>query len=246
MGFLLIAAAVLCISYYIFLQILHMDFAVVWLAVGLLLAAGGGWNLWLHSHDAALPMAFKIVLSVVIAAGIFIFLLAEGLIISGMTQPEKKDLDYVIVLGAQVKGERPSRALMKRILRASEYLKENPRTIAILSGGQGPGENITEAECMRQALEKLGISRERLILEEESTSTRENLIYSAQLAPVKTAKTGLITQNFHVYRSGKLAEHQGYRNISLIPAPSEWMYQPHFMVREAFALVKEKVAGNVS
>lgn len=245
MGVLLIAAGVLCLSYYIFLQLLHMDFAVVWLGAALALAAFGVGNLWLGAHDVALPLVVKCFLCAVIAAGILLFAVAEGMIITGMSHEGEPDLAYIIVLGAQVRGDHPSRALQKRIEKAARYLQDNPETTAILSGGQGPGENITEAECMRQVLVKMGISSERLILEDKSTSTKENLMYSAELAPVKNGRIGLVTQNFHVYRSEKLAEHQGYKQVKGIAAPSEWLYQPHFMVREAFALIKEKIVGNI-
>ena len=91
----------------------------------------------------------------------------------------------------------------------------------------------------------MGIDKERMILEENSTSTWENLDFCAELAPVKEKRVGLVTQNFHVYRSLKLAKRQGYEKVYGIPAPSQWSYQPHFMVREAFALVKEKLVGNI-
>lgn len=245
MDVLLIVAGIICLAYYIFLQVLHMDFAVVWLGAALVLIVFGAGSLWLRAHDMTLPAVVKYILCTVIAVGIILFAVAEGMIVTGMSHKGEPDFTYIIVLGAQVRGDHPSRALQKRIEKAAEYLQDNPETTAILSGGQGAGENITEAECMRQVLVGMGISSERLILEDKSTSTKENLMYSAQLAPVKAVRTGLVTQNFHVHRSEKLAEHQGYKQISGIAAPSEWLYQPHFMVREAFALIKEKVVGNI-
>lgn len=236
---------ILCLGYYIFLISLRMDFAAVWLVAGLGLLTAAGVYMWLTERNAHLPVWFKGGVGVILALGIGIFLVAEALIISGMSEKGEPNLDYVIVLGAQVRGDHPSRALRHRIETAAKYLNDNSGTIAILSGGQGPGENMTEAVCMRDELVKLGIEEERLILEERSTSTKENLIYSAELAPVKESRIGLITQNFHVFRSRKLAAHQNYKNICGIAAPSEFIYQPHFMVREAFALVKEKIVGNI-
>ena len=236
---------ILCLGYYIALMIFGMDFAVIWLLAGIVLVLLGyvlGWTpLWVR----AIPKSVKIGFGIFLLAGLFFFLILEGRIISGMGGQPQKNLDYIIVLGAQVRGDRPSRALRKRIETAADYLKKNPSTIANLSGGQGPGEEVTEAACMQQELADMGIERERMILEEDSTSTWENLEFCAGLAPVKDKKTGLITQNFHVYRSLKLARHQQYSQVCGIPAPSQWTYQPHFMVREAFALVKEKLVGHL-
>ena len=81
--------------------------------------------------------------------------------------------------------------------------------------------------------------------EDKSTSTKENLIFSSSLVDVKNGRTGLVTQNFHIYRSLKLAIYQNYKNVFGIAAPSEAIYQPHFLVREGFALVKEKLVGNI-
>ena len=85
----------------------------------------------------------------------------------------KKNLDYIIVLGAHVDGTRMTLALLERARRALLYLEENPGTKAVLSGGKGDGENISEAEAMYRYLTGHGIDGDRLIREEESTSTKE-------------------------------------------------------------------------
>ena len=120
--------------------------------------------------------------------GLALFLFVEGLIVGAMLQKPEPGLDYIVVLGAQVKGNRPSLALSHRIWEAAEYLKGNPKTRAILSGGKGTGEDISEAQCMRQELEKLGISEERLIEENKSTSTQENIAYSYALLQADSRK----------------------------------------------------------
>jgi len=79
----------------------------------------------------------------------------------------KKNLDYIIVLGAHVDGTRMTLALLERARRALLYLEENPGTKAVLSGGKGDGENISEAEAMYRYLTGHGIDGDRLIREDE-------------------------------------------------------------------------------
>ena len=86
-----------------------------------------------------------------------------------------------VVLGCSVKGTKPSRILEERIDAAYDYLSVNKDAVCILSGGRGPGEDITEAQCMYEVLTKRGISENRLILEERSTTTEENLKYTGEI-----------------------------------------------------------------
>ena len=241
----LLFIGILFLAYYVFLQMKGMDFAVIWLIAGGMLIlvwyALSRQPVWI----SVLPRAVKAGIGILFLLGFLFFAALEILILHGMGTGWQNDLDYIIVLGAQVRGDRPSRALRMRIDTAADYLREHPSVQAVLSGGQGPGENMTEAECMRNALVEMGISEDRLILEDRSTSTWENLTFSAGLVPLKKAGVGLVTQNFHVYRSVQLARRQHYERVSGIAAPSEPVNFPHFMVREAFALVKEKLVGNL-
>lgn len=116
-----------------------------------------------------------------------------------------KNADYLIILGAKVNGETPSLALQYRIDAALEYAKENTNTILIASGGQGPGEDITEAEAMRRELVDKGIPESRIYLEDQSTSTYENIKFSKQFIP-EDAKNGIVvTNDYHLYRSIQIA-----------------------------------------
>ena len=179
------------------------------------------------------------------AVGLLIFMIAEGCIVSRMSAEPKENLDYMIVLGAQVHGERPSRALKLRLEKATQEWERCGKPILLLSGGQGDGESITEAECMKRFLVEKGIPEDKMILEDESVSTMENLQFCARLSDCKEKKTGIVSNNFHVYRALKLAKKQGYQDVCGVAAGSDWRYQIHYMVREAFALVKEKIKGNI-
>lgn len=247
MQILWLVLGIASLLYFVILVSIGMDFSIIWLcgaAVFFGLAFLGHYH---KTHPGAhfFPTWCKVILGGVLAVGLFVFLLVEVFIFTGMFQHGEKNLDYVIVLGAQVKGEVPSKALTLRLDAASEYLKENPESKAVLSGGRGPGEDITEAEAMRRYLTAGGIEANRLILEDKSTSTQENLKYSAQLIGSKEDKVGIVTNNFHVFRAIQLGKKQGYTNLSGIAAASDPRFQIHYLVREFFALVKEKLVGNI-
>ena len=205
------------------------------------LACGSGTFL----GDRSRAKGLKIAVIAVFAVGLLIFMIAEGCIVSRMSAEPKENLDYMIVLGAQVHGERPSRALKLRLEKATQEWERCGKPILLLSGGQGDGESITEAECMKRFLVEKGIPEDKMILEDESVSTMENLQFCARLSDCKEKKTGIVSNNFHVYRALKLAKKQGYQDVCGVAAGSDWRYQIHYMVREAFALVKEKIKGNI-
>ena len=143
-----------------------------------------------------------------------------------------------VVLGCGVNGEKPSAMLNKRIDAAYDYLTENPQAVCILSGGKGDGENLSEARCMYNALTEKGIAPERLYLEENSTSTAENMQYSKQILTEKGLgdTVVLITTDFHQFRAGLLAEKQGLQTYK-VSARSGVFALPTFIVREWFTCI---------
>ena len=120
-----------------------------------------------------LPIMLLVLLAIFVAE---LYILSK----SGKRQPSK-EADYLIILGAHVNGMIPSRALMSRIIAAYEYMKDNPSTKAVLTGGQGRGENITEAFCMKRELLELGIEEARLLIEDKSTTTEENISFGKRI-----------------------------------------------------------------
>ena len=96
------------------------------------------------------------------------------------TRPPK-DNATVVVLGCQVRGDTPSLLLYKRIETAFEYLKANPNAKCIASGGKGSDENISEAECIKEYLVDMGIDENRILIENKSVNTNENISFSAEI-----------------------------------------------------------------
>ena len=182
-----------------------------------------------------------------VAAGTLFLLILylEARILRAGSRSPVEDADYCIVLGCKVNGERPSTALRYRIEAAAEHLRENPRTVAIASGGQGPDEGISEALCIKRELVDAGIAEGRILLEDHSTSTMENIHYSRELIRDREARVVMITSNYHVYRGMELARKAGFSRVSGLGAEPGPVMALHYFVREAFALVKDYLVGNL-
>lgn len=173
---------------------------------------------------------------VLLAAGISCFVVTEGFILSGMTEEPEEDLDYLIVLGAAVRGDAPTSPLLLRIEKAAEYLLAHPDTTAIASGGRGNGENLSEAECIRNGLIARGVAPERVLMEDRSSDTAENIVNSFQMIG-DGAKTGVVTNSFHVFRAKLAAKLLGHE-VSGVPAKTLLPLGIHYTVREFFGTVE--------
>ena len=169
---------------------------------------------------------------------------ARNINIAAVRMRKHPNLEYIIVLGAHVEGTRLTKALLERTRRALQYMEENPETKAVLSGGKGDGESITEAQAMCNYLVEHGIDRERLILEEKSTSTTENLKFSLGMIGLNHS-VGIVTNNFHIYRGTAIARKKMNCQIQGIPAKSNRFLQMNYLVREFFGVVKDKLVGNL-
>lgn len=190
-----------------------------------------------------LPKWFKVLFGGFAAIILILMLIIFCFIRTGYreeTTDETKDLDYLIVLGAQVRTDGPSIVLKFRLDRATEYLKESPRTICIVSGGKGSNEISSEAEAMKDYLVWNGIPADRILMEDKSTSTKENMKFSRKLIP-EGSSVGVCTNNFHLYRSLLIAEKNGIENAKGVPAGSIKRYEANNVLREICAVAREWV-----
>ena len=148
-------------------------------------------------------------------------------------------MDAVIVLGAGVNGEEPSAALWSRIRAAEDYLETRPDIPVVLSGGQGPGEAISEAEAMRRALwSEDGAENSRLLLEEKSANVSMKALLEERGLDTGRATIAVVTNDFHCFRAHMIARKQGLRTID-VPAELPWWWlTANYYLREAFAVVK--------
>ena len=163
---------------------------------------------------------------------------------------ENKKVDYVIILGARVKGEKPAKSLMERIKAATEYLKKNPEVKVIATGGKGKNEGIAEGVAIKRELLKNGISEDRIILEDKSKNTVENFRFS--LEKIRNSENGknknsenngnrkikvlIVTNDYHIFRSKNIARKAGFDNenyeIYGLPAKTPLISIPKSYFRE--------------
>ena len=134
------------------------------------------------------------------------------------------EFDYLLVLGTKVNGQQPGNMLRDRIDAAARYLQANPHIIGIVSGYKSSAGEISEAECMRRELIKMGITDERIWVEDQASSTEENLRFAMGLIENRTGERpgvlGVLSSEHHLCRAGLLAKRQGIRTVR-IPAKTK-------------------------
>ncbi len=149
------------------------------------------------------------------------------------------DADVIIVLGYQIEGEplAPTKALKNRLDMAYQYWLEKPQVKIIVSGGKTQGYAQSEAEVMREYLMKRGIPKENILLEDQSTRTAHQFVYSKKLMDIQNAV--VVTNDFHLPRSLMLAKRSGIEHISGLAAATPTDTHSIFVayIREPFALL---------
>jgi len=154
--------------------------------------------------------------------------------------------DAVIVLGAGVHGDRPSKPLVQRLERAKEYYDKNKNAVIVVSGAKGFQENLSEAEAMKRYLTERGVPEDAIIKEEKATSTYENMKYSKEILDSLfdgEYKAVVITNDFHIFRAMQLAKNAGIDGASHLGAPTSWYNLPPCYLRECLAVVKLFLIG---
>lgn len=169
-----------------------------------------------------------------------VVVLTVNMILAANRQPGENAT--VVVLGCRVYGEKASLSLEERLAAAEEYLVAHPQAVCILSGGQGKGEDISEAECMYRYLLERGIAQERLYREEASTSTRENLAFSMNIIEQEglNRELAIVTSEYHEYRANLIAKEMGISSASVPASTAPWLF-PAYYVRELYGILYEWV-----
>lgn len=177
-------------------------------------------------------------IALILAMGLVYFAIIEIPIIDEASGDEDFDADYLIVLGAAVHGDAPSLSLVERLNAAKDYLTKHPNTIAIVSGGQGGGENVSEAQAMYDWLCAKGIEPERIIMEDKATSTYENLKFSREIIDGRSdnATVAVVSSEYHLCRAKLIAK---TLNMEIHTVPAHTTYftvRLNYFIREAFGV----------
>ena len=178
--------------------------------------------------------------------GVLLCLALSTCMIRAANKSPQEPPQAVIVLGCKVRGSVPSLMLSRRIRAAYTVLTEYPDAVCVASGGKGSDEEISEAECIARELQRMGISAERILIENQSASTSENLRFSKALLEDNgiSGQLILVTDGYHECRAQYLAKHEGFQNLAAASAETSWYLLPTYWVREWFGLVHAFVFGN--
>ena len=178
----------------------------------------------------------KQIFTILLCIGLLVVGITEAIIIKASLGDPRQHCDYMVVLGAGVRGDVPSLSLRNRIDAAYDYLTEHPDVTAILSGGQGEGENITEAQCMFDHLTAMGIDESRLWMEDQATSTWENLNFSLDMIEEKTgqrpAELGVLSSEYHLFRASLFADACGVEFLGIPAKTTKLSLRVNYFMRE--------------
>ena len=219
---------------------LGLSMSMMWPVIGVILIACG-----LLCDSRLLPRWAHVGWRCCLCLGLAAVLALESLVISGLHATAPAGMDYLIVLGARVDPDGPSPALNRRLNAVMACIDDHPDAVIIASGGQGSDEPMSEAQCIRDELVKRGVDEGRIVMEDKSTATIENIRYSMALMNSPDAEVGIITNNYHVYRATRLARKAGLTHAHGIAAMYTGHTKFHYMIREAICIVADFLRGNL-
>ena len=219
-GLLLIGFGCLCILYF--------------------LAKKYHWAKWIRMAIPMIAVATALVL-----AGSMALIAYEG-----RCEWEKAEVaEYAVVLGAQIHGTSPSRTLRERLNQAVELSQRNQDIVIVVSGGQGSDEIVTEASVMGNYLISQGVDPSRVLMEEESHNTRENLMYSKAIVEKQGIDSGnpvIITSEFHMARAKYIASTLEMDAVGISSQTQTVVLKCNYYLREVFAFVKAWAQAHIT
>lgn len=218
---------------------------IVFWGVAVIAAGFALLDLW-QKRNRKLARAVKMTVCALLAMALVAAAVTLVPILRGPAHAEGKG-DYMIVLGAGVKGTEPSEILRDRIDMAYRYLTEHPEAICIATGGWGSDEQISEAQCIYDHLTAMGIGGDRIWMEDKATSTIENFRYSIALIEEKTGaapeSVTVLSNEFHLFRASVMANDCGLTADFVAAPTSKPLIRVSYTIREIFALWKYLTIG---
>ena len=187
------------------------------------------------------------VFTVCLVIGLIAFGITESFIIKAAFGDPGKPCDYMVVLGAKVRETGPSVSLWDRIYGAADYMQSHPDVIAVVSGGQGSDEPMSEGQAMYDELVALGIAPERIWIEDQATSTRENINFALDLIEEKTGTRphtlGVVSSEYHLFRASLFAESCGVDFVGVPARTSRVSQLVNHLMREVAGVWQYLILG---
>ena len=213
----------------------------------LLLCAAGAVGLYvlldLWSRRRRAGVICKRIFLGLIAAGFLLFATMEAWVLSWARTDGDTPVSAVVVLGAGVNGTTPSLSLQVRLEAALDYIAQRPGIPIVVTGSQGPGEDISEAACMAGWLADRGVDPARILLEDQADNTEENIRYSQEVlydAGVDTTGSiAVVTSDYHLCRAAYLWGVPWMVPVAAHMPDSFWTLTVNYYIREAFAMAAE-------
>ena len=210
-----------------------------------------GYLLWLLAvlifAFPRLSKTWRIVLAALLVLGAAVFAVFEAPVISNAKTDAAPQSDYLIVLGAGVNGSAPSLSMVNRLEAALDYLEAYPDAVAIVSGGQGAGAAVPEAAAMHDWLVAHGMPESRIVQEDQSTSTRENLENSFAIIRSRGGDpadgVAVVSSEYHLYRAKQMARALGAKPLGVAAETTLPTMRANYFIREAFAAAYMQVFG---
>ena len=185
----------------------------------------------------------KAILLAGIAVGMILFTVLEAWVISWARTDDETAVTAVVVLGAGVNGTVPSLSLQVRLEAALEYLADKPDIPIVVTGSQGPGEDISEAQCMADWLIGRGVAADRILLEDQADNTKENIEFSKAMLRDNgvdtTANIAVVTSDYHLCRASLLWGVPWMVPVAAHMPEAYWPLTINYFIREAFAVAAE-------
>lgn len=241
----LIVGSLLIFYFFIINTESFLTFKYIFLIVGILCFIYHFIKKYLKKKEILYKFIKKIFIIIMI-----IFSLVESVMLSYPKHDLKTECDYIIVLGALVNKNKISKSLQDRLDTCVEYLqKKNKNTVVVVSGGKGRGESITEASAMKDYLVSKGIDKNLILMEDKSTTTKENFNFSKKIIQnsshkkIENLSIKVITTDFHTLRSKIISKKSGYKNTTFYTSKSNSRLAILNYTREFFALICNLILG---
>ena len=228
---LLIIYLILHIAYTAYMFTVNWMHALLWLVIVIFELA---------AFSVILKIQKKVYLIGRLLSFIFVLTLLANSVYSGFILLSSEDnnadgADYALVMGFGLKDGQMEEILELRCDKAVEYLQKNPECTAVLCGGVTRGNAISEAKAMKDYIVRSGIPERRLLLEDSSTNTEENISYAKQMITVGS-KVIVISSNYHMHRIKEVCRHAGL-NVRAVPCNTPLLDLPDKLMWEKIKLI---------